>query len=377
MQANFVLSASPFHSVDVYYNSKVECLGAQVSTATPSTASASTAAVLTTSAPPPPSTLLTTAALSTTANPAISSSVPAATTAPAPFVAEHPSVVMTMSGTIDMFVEGSDRRRSFISDIAALLVISERQILIVSVKSGSIIVELAFARAAGSSESPTEIVLRLKNAAAAGKLQPLGVTNLSIDGQAASLSDSAVVTAGLSLVVVAAIVASCVVAAILHVFLFVKIKKLKAADSKEWIIISLFCGPLVWLFWSVRRRLNKVSPDGAVEDQELEKGQKSLFSTKTASVSINNSCAPDGWAGLSNRVLDIDPDDFEMRNPIDGLEKQPLLSFKAITEADAFVMKLPSAAKFTEVAYKAGRQKLHKLGPNAHGLTADEIAIIY
>jgi hypothetical protein len=40
-------------------------------------------------------------------------------------------------------------------------------------------------------------------------------------------------------------------------------------------------------------------------------------------------------------------------------------------------MKLPSAAKFAEVANKAGRQKLHKLGPNAHGLTADEIAIIY
>jgi hypothetical protein len=255
--------------------------------------------------------------------------------------------------------------------------ISERQIFIVSVKSGSIIVELAFVRAAGSSESPTDIVLRLKNAAAAGKLEPLGVTNLSIDGQAARLSDSAVVTAALSIVVVVAIVASYVVAAILHAFAFMKMKKLKAADSKEWIIASLFCGPLVWLFWSLRWRHNKISPDGAVEDKELEEGQKSLFSTKFASASINNSCALDGCVGLANRVLDIDPDDFEMRSPIDGLDKQPLLSFKAITEADAFVMKLPSAAKFAQIASKAGRQKLHKLGPEAHGLTADEIAMIY
>lgn len=153
--------------------------------------------------------------------------------------------------------------------------------------------------------------------------------------------------------------------------------KLKAADSKEWIIASLFCGPLVWLFWSLRWRHNKISPDGAVEDKELEEGQKSLFSTKFASASINNSCALDGCVGLANRVLDIDPDDFEMRSPIDGLDKQPLLSFKAITEADAFVMKLPSAAKFAQIASKAGRQKLRKLGPEAHGLTADEIAMIY
>jgi hypothetical protein len=255
--------------------------------------------------------------------------------------------------------------------------ISERQIIILSVKSGSIIVELAFVRAVGSSESPTDIVLRLKNAAAAGKLEPLGITNLSIDGQAASLSDSAVVTAGLPLVAVAGIAASYVVAAIIHAFAFVKIKKLKAADSKEWIIASLFCGPLVWLFWSLRWRHNKVSPDRAVEDQELEEGQKSLFSTKFASASINNSCALDDCIGLANRVLDIDSDDFDMRSPIDGLDKQPLLSFKAITEADAFVMRLPSVAKFAQVASKAGRQKLFKLGSEAHGLTADEIAMIY
>jgi hypothetical protein len=127
----------------------------------------------------------------------------------------------------------------------------------------------------------------------------------------------------------------------------------------------------------LRWRRNKVSPDSVVENQELEEGHKPLFSTNFATASIHNSCAPGDNTGLANRVLDIGSDDFEMRSPIDGLDMQPLLSFKEITEAGAFVMKFPSAAKFAQIAYKGARQKLHKLGSEAYSLTADEIAMIY
>ena len=92
---------------------------------------------------------------------------------------------------------------------------------------------------------------------------------------------------------------------------------------------------------------------------------------------MNNSCSLDDYTALANRVLDIGSDDFEMRSPIYGLDKQPLLSFKAITEAGAFVLKLLSAAMFAQIASKGARQKLHKLGSEAYGLTADEIAMIY
>jgi len=64
-QANFFPAASPFDTIDIYYNSKANCLGAEHPTTAPSTTSASTTAVLTTSAPPP-STSASTAAVLTT-----------------------------------------------------------------------------------------------------------------------------------------------------------------------------------------------------------------------------------------------------------------------------------------------------------------------
>jgi hypothetical protein len=82
-------------------------------------------------------------------------------------------------------------------------------------------------------------------------------------------------------------------------------------------------------------------------------------------------------AGLAHRVLDVDCEDFEMRSPIDGLDGQPLLSFKEITDAALFIAKFPGFAKFTYAAIKAGRQKVLKAEAQAHGLSEDDIAMIF
>ena len=351
-------AGAKYNAIDIYYNSEA---------ADPATKAMCSAVGLTSATTPATTALLSTAVLTTAAPSAsVSSSTATPVTSTAPFVSDHPAVVVTMTGTIDTFSEGSDRRRSFISSFAALLIIFERQIVILSVRSGSIIVDLAFARDAASSVSPSDFISRLKDAAAAGKLVPLGITGLSIGGQFIAVSSA---SAEFSLVSSAfteflfVIIAGIVVVAIVNAAAFVKMKNLKTADSKGWIVASLLCGPLVWLFWSLCRRPNKVSP-------QLQKSQKAHFSTHFATAAV-------GYVGLADRLLDINDDDFDMRSPIDGLDEQPLLPFKTITEAGPFVMKFPSAAKFAQVAAKAGRQKLHNLGEQAHGLTADEIAIIY
>jgi serine/threonine protein kinase len=165
-----------------------------------------------------------------------------------------------MSGSIESFSEGSDHRRSFIVGLAALLQIPERRIVIVSVSSGSIIVEIAFVRDAASSTAPLDIVSGLKDAAAAGKLQAFDATGLSVGGQTVSLPMSS--SADLSPSIIAAIVGPILAALLVHSYVFVRIKALKAADSKLWIAASVIFGPFVWLIWSVRegprKRSNKV-----------------------------------------------------------------------------------------------------------------------
>jgi hypothetical protein len=156
-----------------------------------------------------------------------------------------------MSGSIESFSEGSDHRRSFIVGLAALLQIPERRIVIVSVSSGSIIVEIAFVRDAASSTAPLDIVSGLKDAAAAGKLQAFDATGLSVGGQTVSLPMSS--SADLSPSIIAAIVGPILAALLVHSYVFVRIKALKAADSKLWIAASVIFGPFVWFIWSVRQ----------------------------------------------------------------------------------------------------------------------------
>jgi hypothetical protein len=190
---------------------------------------------------------------------------------------------MNLTGSISDFVEGSDRRRSFVAGLADLLAVSDRQIVIVSVRSGSIIVELAFVRVATSSASPLDIIPRLKDAAANGKLKTLGIICLSIGGQAVSFASpdegspsSGSSFVGLSPGVIAAIVTSVVFLVDgMHTFVFIRAKNDEIckfamnttnADSLLqqtliacWILASLVLGPLVWLvFELVMSRSNRV-----------------------------------------------------------------------------------------------------------------------
>ena len=105
---------------------------------------------------------------------------------------------MKLTGSLDTFGEGSERRAAFVSGLAAVLEISEKQIVIISVTEGSVIVELGFVRLAGVLVSTTEIVLRLKNAAKSGQLDKFGLTDLSVGtdnvfAKSSASSDSAVI----------------------------------------------------------------------------------------------------------------------------------------------------------------------------------------
>jgi hypothetical protein len=104
----------------------------------------------------------------------------AAPTTSAPPAFEHPKVVLKLSGSISTFGEGSARRAAFVSGLAAVLRISENQIVIVSVTEGSVIVELGFVRLGGAHPSPADVVSRLKSAAASGELEQFGLTELSV-----------------------------------------------------------------------------------------------------------------------------------------------------------------------------------------------------
>jgi hypothetical protein len=114
-------------------------------------------------------------------------------------ILEHEPVVLTIAGSIESFLEGSERRRSFLSSLALILDILESQIVILSIKSGSIIVELAFVRDSNSTASPAEATSRLKDALLEGTLEKLGTLDLKIGGQSINLPPSS--SASLPLVI--------------------------------------------------------------------------------------------------------------------------------------------------------------------------------
>ena len=114
-------------------------------------------------------------------------SLAATTTAATPEITSAPSVdedtpvvLITLTGSIDEFGEGSARRAAFVSGLAALLGIKEKNIAIISVTSGSIIVELGFVNAGPGNPSPADIVSRLKSAAASGGLNQFGYIGLKV-----------------------------------------------------------------------------------------------------------------------------------------------------------------------------------------------------
>ena len=97
-----------------------------------------------------------------------------------------------MTGSMESFAEGSDRRNSFTLGLASILGIPDRQIYYISVRSGSVIVELAFMKIASSAVAPDRAVSLLKEAFLAGKLDNFGVIDLSIGGQSVPAAPAAV-----------------------------------------------------------------------------------------------------------------------------------------------------------------------------------------
>lgn len=118
---------------------------------------------------------------------------------------EHERIVVTIDGSFDSFGAGSSLRRAFVFKLSGLLGLQEDQIAIISVKSGSIIVELGFLKIDSSAVSPADAVVRLRSAAAAGQLESLSVKNLAIGTEtvplftdpASSLFQQASVLAGI------------------------------------------------------------------------------------------------------------------------------------------------------------------------------------
>ncbi len=119
---------------------------------------------------------------------------------------EHAKIILKLTGSIDTFGEGSARRNLFLSGLAAVLQIPEKQIVIISVSEGSVIVDLCFVRVDGVHMSPTEIVVRLKSAATSGELEKFGLLDMTV-GQN-SVFESSIVPVDTGVVVGASVGAS-------------------------------------------------------------------------------------------------------------------------------------------------------------------------
>ncbi len=109
---------------------------------------------------------------------------------------EHEKIVLTLTGSIDTFGEGSERRTAFVSGLISILAIPANQMVIISVTAGSVIVELGFLRIDGAPSSPTELVSRLKTAATSGQLDKFGIATLSVGQENVFDSNSASVSLG-------------------------------------------------------------------------------------------------------------------------------------------------------------------------------------
>jgi hypothetical protein len=138
---------------------------------------------------------------------------------------------LAITGSIENFSEGSDRRQTFLSSLASILAILESQIVIVSVTSGSIIVELAFLRDSNSTVSPSETTSRLKNALIEGKLEKLGALDLKIGGQSVNLQSSS--SSSSLLVIGSSIAGAVVVSAILILAIKYKLRHRQKVQPNE------------------------------------------------------------------------------------------------------------------------------------------------
>ncbi len=163
-------------------------------------------------------------------------------------VLEHDPVVLTITGSVNSFLEGSERRRTFLSSLALILDILESQLVILSIKSGSIIVELAFIRDSNSTTLPLEAISRLKTAVLEGKLEKLGAVDLKIGGQSFNPSSSS--SASLLLVIGSSTAGAVVVLAILIVAIKYRLRHWQKVQPNEALPPppSLYSAPLPPVF---------------------------------------------------------------------------------------------------------------------------------
>jgi serine/threonine protein kinase len=83
---------------------------------------------------------------------------------------EHEDLVVVLEGIVETFGLESPLRKQFMSDIATIIGVLTDQIVIISVKTGSIIVKMGFLRVASSKVSPIAAVQNLTRAASSGSL---------------------------------------------------------------------------------------------------------------------------------------------------------------------------------------------------------------
>lgn len=107
--------------------------------------------------------------------------------------AAHEELILVLSGSIDTFQAGSPRREQVMSSISQTVDVPQNQIVIVSVTSGSVILELAFLSHWTSplwpfevlyfKTPPNEALSRLQSAATEGKFEGLGLNQLKVGGK--------------------------------------------------------------------------------------------------------------------------------------------------------------------------------------------------
>jgi hypothetical protein len=91
---------------------------------------------------------------------------------------EHEELVVVLEGTVETFTAESLLRKQFVAGIASVIGVFTSQIVIISVKAGSVIVEMGFLRLASSQVSPLAAVSNLTRAATSGKLDVLGLKGI-------------------------------------------------------------------------------------------------------------------------------------------------------------------------------------------------------
>jgi serine/threonine protein kinase len=160
---------------------------------------------------------------------------------------EHEPIIFTIDGSFDSFGAGSALRRAFVFKISELLGLQEVQIAIISVKSGSIIVELGFLKIDSSAVSPAEAVVRLRNAAASGQLESLSVKHLAIGSESVPLSSDPDSSLFQQASVLAGIISGGIVfnIAVVIIFRCVKkqLKKIKQQRSRDMMLAGFLVIP--------------------------------------------------------------------------------------------------------------------------------------